>query len=266
MKLGLLAGNGSLPIAFAREARSGGHQLVAVAHRGQTLPELASWVERIRWVQLGELEGVIGAFREAGVEAVVLAGGIDRRAAPALLRPDRRGAALLQRLPSLRDDAVLRAVAEELEAEGFRVEAFWRFCPGLLTPRGVLTRRQPTQRELADARLGWEVIRALDPFDVGQAVALKQGTVLAVEALEGTDEMIARAGSLEDGAVVVKASKPSQDLRFDLPTVGPRTVEAMIRARASLLVLEAGRSVILERQAVVSRADEAGIGVMGWSP
>jgi DUF1009 family protein len=262
-KVGLIAGSGAFPLLFAEEVRRLGYSVVAVAHEGETSPALSEKVDRIFWIRVGQLGRLISLLKREGVTQAVMAGAIKKTRLFSDVRPDLRSIKLLARLAAGKDDFILRAVAGELEREGIRVEGATHFVPSLLAERGTLGRRSPTRRELEDLEFGLQVMREIGRADVGQCVVVRNKTVLAVEAIEGTDETIRRGGRFARGAVVVKASKPQQDLRFDLPAVGPRTIEAMREVEASCLGLEAGKTIILERSLTLSAADAAKVAVVG---
>lgn len=267
-KIGLIAGNGRFPLLFARSAAARGASVVAVAHRGETLPELEQAVSasggRLHWIYVGQLNRLIRIFKEAGVKQVVMAGGIKKTRLFLNTRPDLRTLRLLRQVAHRHDDALLRAVARELEAEGLQVGECTLYLSHLLADKGVMTRRHPTSEEWEDIRFGWEAVKEIGRLDIGQCVVVKQKVVLAVEAVEGTDEAIRRGGRLcQTAAVVVKASKPHQDLRFDVPAVGPSTLDAMQEVKAAVLALEAGRTLILDREAVLEKADKLKISLVG---
>jgi DUF1009 family protein len=256
--IGLIAGSGRFPLLFAQAAARAGRRVVAVAHEGETDPAL----EAQAWVKLGQLGRIVEALRGAGCAEAVLCGGIRK---PKLfdVRPDWLGIKVLARMRSFGDDAALRAIAAGLEEEGLRIVSPLPFVPGLLAPPGPLGKKGFSGDQRADAAAGLSVARALGAADVGQTVVVKRGVVLAVEAVEGTDACIARGGALARGAVVVKARKPQQDERFDVPSVGPRTVEALARAGCAALAIEAGVTLVLDRGDLVAAADAAGIAVEG---
>lgn len=262
-KIGLIAGNGDFPLAFARAAREKGFTVVAVAHEGETLPELASLVDSIAWIKVGQLGKLIHVFQERGVRDVLMAGGIKKTRLFSGGFPDLRGAALLARMVAKKDDSLLRAVANELAAEGILVRESTLFLDNLLAPRGVLTRRKPSKDEWKDIEFGWQMAKEIGRLDIGQTIVVKDQAVLAVEAIEGTDETIRRGGTLcRKGAVVVKICKPQQDLRFDLPATGTRTIETMRSVGGACLALEAGKTIMLDRPTMVREADAAGIAVV----
>ncbi len=266
-RLGLIAGNGVFPRLIAREARAAGHRVVAVAHLGETDPEIEREVEVCTWVRVGELGKIIRALRLAGCRCAVMAGGIRKARLFDGFRPDLRGAAFLARLRTLQDDRILRGIADELEGEGIRVLPSTHYLPSLVPGPGALTRRRPRGRQRADIEFGRRVAREIGRFEIGQTVVVKDGLVLAVEAVEGTDAAIRRGGELaRGGAVVVKTSKPGQDLRFDVPAVGPETIATMAEVGAAVLAVEAERSIVLERERVRERAEREGVAIWAFAP
>jgi DUF1009 family protein len=264
--VGLIAGNGTFPREFARRARAAGLNVVALAHRGETDPALADEVDTCLWVRVGQLGKIIRQLRVHGVRQVALAGGISRVRLFGGVRLDWRGAALVARLRSVRDDVVLRGIAAELERSGLTVFSAALLLDKGLAPEGTLTRRQLPDDRVADARIGWEAAKAIGALDIGQTVVVADGLVVAVEAVEGTDRAIARAHELGGrNLVVVKVCKPHQDERLDLPTIGRGTIERCTAAGVVALVIEAGRTIILEPDEVVRAADAAGIAIVAVS-
>jgi len=265
--LGLIAGNGIFPRLVASGARAAGVRVVAVAHRGETDPELEGEVQACTWVRVGELGKIIRVLKGAGCVRAVMAGGIAKVKLFGGFRSDLRGAAFLARTRTLYDDKLLRGIAAELESEGIEILPSTEYLPELLPEVGVLGRKKPRAREREDVAFGRRVARATGAFEIGQTVIVRAGLVLAVEAVEGTDAAIRRGGELgRGGAVVVKASKPGQDLRFDVPAVGPNTIELMAEVGAKVLAVESGRTLLLERDRLVSAADAAGIVVLAFDP
>jgi len=256
--IGLIAGSGRFPLLFAQAARKAGREVVVVAHEGESDPSLPA----AAWVKLGQLGRIAEVLRTAGAAEAVLCGGIRK---PRLfdIRPDWLGVRALARLRSFGDDAALRAIASALEEEGVRIVSPLPLVPELLAPRGRVGSRAFSDEQRADAEAGLSAARAIGAADIGQTVVVKRGVILAVEAVEGTDACIARGGALGKGAVVVKARKPQQDERFDVPAVGPRTIEACAGAGCSALAIEAGRTLVLDRAEVAEKADRAGIAVEG---
>jgi len=263
-KIGIIAGNGTFPLEFAKAAKKKGLEVVAVAHEGETLPELAAHVDSISWIKVGQLGKLIKIFKEQGVKDVLMAGGIKKTHLFSGALPDLRGAALLARMLYKKDDSILRGVAEELESEGITIRESTLFLDNLLAPAGQLTKRKPSADEWRDIEFGWHMAKEIGRLDIGQTVVVKGQAVVAVEAAEGTDEAIRRGGKLcRSGAVVVKICKPQQDLRFDLPATGTQTIAVMKEVEATCLAVEAGKAIIFDRDAVVKEADKAGIAIVG---
>jgi DUF1009 family protein len=263
-RIGLIAGNGVFPLLFARTARAEGLEVVAVAHEGETPPELAQWVDHVTWIKVGQLDTIVRTFQAHHVRRAVMAGGIRKAALMEHFAPDERAMRFLARLTQWSDDTLLRGVAEELEGEGISVVESTLFLTSLLTPLGPLTTREPDADEWRDIQYGLTVAKGIGAWDIGQTVVVKSRIVLAVEALEGTDAALRRGGSLaRGGAVAVKVSKPGQDLRFDVPAVGPATATVCRDAGVSVLALEAGRTLLLERAALLAAAAAANLAIVG---
>jgi UDP-2,3-diacylglucosamine hydrolase len=263
-RIGLIAGNGRFPIIFADNVRKLGYHVSAVAHEGETEPELAGHVDRIHWIKIGQLSKLIKAFKEDKVHQAVMLGGIKKTHIFTTIRPDFRTLALATRLALWKDDDILREFAKELEQEGIAICESTFGLEGILVEEGTLTARAPSEKEWEDIRYGWDVAHDIGRLDIGQCVVIKDRVVVAVEAVEGTDGAIKRGGDLaKDGAVVVKRSKPQQDLRFDLPAVGPRTIEVMASVKASVLAVEAGRTILLDREITLDKAKSARIAIVG---
>jgi DUF1009 family protein len=267
--IGLLAGAGRFPILFAEKARRLGRRVVCVGLRHEAPPELAGMVSRFYWSGLARLGRMIRCFKREGARRVVMAGKVHKDTF--LYRPWRAFSLLPDwrtlrawyghRRRDNRDDTLLLALVEEFASDGLHFESALDLCPELLVPPGVLTRRRPTARDEADIAFGWRMAREMGRLDVGQSVMVKDRSVLAVEAIEGTDRAIARAGELcrGRGFVVVKVAKPRQDMRFDVPTVGCSTIETMHRAGGRVLAIEAGRTIVLDQEQTAGLADRHGI-------
>ena len=264
--IGLIAGNGRFPIIFADNAKRLGYSVSAVAHIGETAPELEQHVERIHWIIIGQFNKLIHALKADGIQQAVMLGGIKKTHVFTTVRPDFRALALASRLRVWKDDAILREVAAELEREGIQIRESTFGLTGILVEEGPLTKRTPSKKEWDDIHFGWDMAREIGRLDIGQCVVIKDRVVVAVEAVEGTDETIRRAGALgREGVVVVKRCKPQQDLRFDLPAAGPKTIDTMESVHASVLAIEAGRSVLLDRDEMLRKAERAGIAIVGVS-
>jgi UDP-2,3-diacylglucosamine hydrolase len=263
-RIGLIAGSGRLPHLFARAARDKGLFVVALAHRGEADPSLEAEVDLLQWVRVGQIDKILRAFRQHHVAQAVMAGGIGRVRALTEARPDLGAVRIIARLRSFRDDGLLRAVADEFERQGVKILAPTELLPEVLAPEGVLAGKAPDAATARDIGLGLEVASLLGRADVGQTVVVRNGHVLALEAVEGTDETIRRGGKLGGrGAVVVKLSKPQQDERFDLPAVGVRTLQVMEEVGARVLAVEAGRTILLDPAELLADATRRGIRIIG---
>jgi DUF1009 family protein len=261
--VGLIAGNGQLPCLFAEQLRKGGIKVVAVAHLGESDPRLSEQVDDIRWIRVGQLGQLISFFKAAGVVNLVMAGGI-RKTRLFEMRPDLRCLTLLARIKEKKDDALLRAFASEMERDGFCVKSATDYLDTLLVQKGEWT-RPLTSRERADIQWGWPLAKQIGGLDIGQCIVVRDGVILAVEAIEGTDATIRRGGALgREKAVVIKVCKPHQDLRFDLPTIGPDTLAAMKEVKAAVLAVEAGKTLLLEKERLLEEARAANIAVVGY--
>ena len=260
--LGIIAGGGIFPITVAKTAKERRERVVAAGFASDTDPALPQFCDAFVWLKLGQLGRLIDFFTAHGVTHVVMAGPINKPRALDL-RPDWRAAKLLFSTKTRGDDALLRAVTEELEREGMQVVAPHLYSPDLLAPEGVLTRRKPSVREQEDIAFGWNVSRSLGPFDIGQCLVVRERIVLAVEAIEGTDAAIRRGGQLGGpGAVVIKRPKPTQDRRLDMPAVGPDTLRVMAEVGATCLAVEAGGCIFFEQGRTLEYADKTGIAIV----
>jgi DUF1009 family protein len=263
-KLGLIAGNGKFPLIFAEEAKRAGYSVVAVAHRGETDEGIARAVDEVHWIYVGQLGKIVRVFQRAGVTEAVMAGGIRKVELFGNFRPDFRGARFLARLRSREDDLLLRGIADELARDGIRILESTLCLPQILTRDGVMTKRAPRGEEWEDIRLGFRTAKEIGRLGIGQTVIVKNQVILAVEAVEGTDAAIRRGGALaQSGCVVVKVSKPQQDLRFDVPAVGVGTVNSLHEVGGAVLAVEAGKTILLEKEDLLRQADAYGIAVVG---
>lgn len=262
-RIGLIAGSGQFPMLFAHAARLSSVKVLAVGFDGETDPALSKYVDEFHLLKLGQLNRLIKTFRNAGITHAAMAGAINKTRIYTKIRPDWRAVRFLNRVRNKKDDSLLRALADELESEGIIIQPSTIFLPELLAPEGVLTRRKPNRREQADIAFGWTMGKAIGKLDIGQCLIVKNQAVLAVEGIDGTDATILRGGRLcREGAVVVKVSKPIQDLRFDVPAVGSETIRAMQRVNARVLVVEAGKTLMFDRDKMIDAADAAGISIL----
>jgi hypothetical protein len=272
-RVGLIAGGGRFPLLVARRMREQGLRIVCAGIRHHASPEIAGMCETFRYFGVGRLTRIIRFFQRQGVAEVSWAGWLQKGD---LYRPWRWLAALPDwrllrlyyfRVADRQNQTLLGALAAEFETEGIRVADSTRYCPDLLVEEGVLTRRQPTRAQLLDIAFGWEMAKRMADLDVGQSVAVREKGTLAVEAVEGTDRNIRRAGDLCKGGgfVVVKVAKDRHDMRFDVPTVGPETIESLRAAGGVVLAVEAGKTLIVDREETLARADRHGIVVAAYA-
>lgn len=263
-KIGIIAGGGQFPLLFAKAVRKQGLKVYAAAHQGETDETLAAEVDRFQWVKLGQLGKIINFFREEEVTKTVFIGSINKTNIFRDVRPDLKGIGLWNKIDIKQDDSILRAVADRLEKDGIEVVSSTSYVPELLFPKGTLTKKKPSKEQKNDIVFGWRIARSMGSLDIGQCVVVRNQTVLAVEAIEGTDAAIRRGGNLgKEKAVVVKLKKPNQDLRFDLPAVGQETIASMQEVKASVLAVEAGYALFFDRETVIKAADAAGVVIVG---
>lgn len=272
--LGLLAGWGRFPLVVTQKAQTMGTRVFCVGITHEADPQLANLADGFAWAGVAKLGRIIRKFKQAGCTKIVMCGKIHKYRflyAPwglFSLIPDARCVRFWYRrqMRDRKDDTLLLAMIEEFKEDGLEFGSALDFYPDLLAPEGVLTRRQPTKNEQADISFGWELAREMGRLDVGQSVCVKEKSVLAIEAVEGTDAAIKRAGDLcpSGGFTVVKVAKPQQDMRFDVPTIGLFTIDNVIQAGATTLAIEAGKTIILDREAVIEMADRYGVSIVAW--
>lgn len=265
---GLIAGNGRFPFLVLEGARSQGIDMAVIALKEEASPELEKSATRLHWVSLGELSRAIDLLHKEGVKQAVMAGQVKHNKIFSSIRPDWKLAKLLFSLPKKNTDALIGGVARVLQDEGIHLVDSTLFLKPLLPEPGVLTRRAPSEQERADIAYGHSVARKIAAMDIGQTVVISDQACVAVEAMEGTDETIARASRIAGGKplVVVKVSKPGQDMRFDVPVVGLPTVEQMKSSRATALAVDAGRTLLFDRENLIANADAAGIAIQAFAP
>ena len=269
MRLGLIAGNGRFPFLVLEAARSQGHDVTIIAAKEETFPELAAAAERhgapMHWISLGQLGTCISILKDAGVTHAVMAGQVKHtKIFAGGIVPDWTFMSVLRKLGSRNTDGLIGAVAEVLREKGIELIDSTALLQPLLAGAGTLTRREPTEEERKNFELGYRMADTIAGLDIGQTVAVKHQAVVAVEAMEGTDEVIARAGHLAGaGVCVIKVAKPKQDMRFDVPVIGVATMQAMRVAGASALSIDAGRTLVLDGDAVFAAANDAGIAIVG---
>jgi len=262
-KIGLIAGGGQFPIIFSEAAKSKGFAVYAAAYLKEADPDLKNHVDAIEWLHLGQISRLVRFFKKNGVREIVMMGAVRKTRMFSDVRPDIKAIALIASLLSTHDDGILRTFAKALEREGIQIREATFLLPELLAPKGCWTRRKPNRSELADIDLGWKLGKEVGGLDIGQCVVISGGSVLAVEAIEGTDAAITRGAKLGKGnAVVVKTCKPTQDIRFDIPAVGVQTIRTMHEAGAKVLVVETGKTVVFDRDEMIALANQCGISIV----
>ncbi len=265
---GLIAGNGRFPFLVLEGARSQGIDMAVIAIKEEADPDLGKLAQRLHWVSLGELSKTIDLLHREGVTQAVMAGQVKHNKIFSAIRPDWKLAKVLFALPKKNTDSLIGAVAKVLEDEGIRLVDSTVFLKPLLPDAGVLTRRKPSQEEYADMAYGLSLARNLAAMDIGQTVVVSSQACIAVEAMEGTDETIARAARIAVGRplVVVKVGKPKQDMRFDVPVVGLPTIATMKASGATALAIDAQRTLLFDREALIAAANDAGIAIEAFLP
>ncbi len=269
MRLGLIAGNGRFPFLVLEAARGAGHDVTLIAIKEEAFPGLADLAARppaaaVHWVSLGQLGKCISLLKAAGVKQAVMAGQVKHTKLFADIVPDMTLLGVLMRLKGRNTDALIAGVADVLRDHGIELLDSTAFLAPLLARDGVLTARAPRDDERTDVEFGYRIADAIAGLDVGQTIAVKATAVVAVEAMEGTDEVIARAGRLAGpGVTIVKVAKPDQDMRFDVPVVGVSTIAAMKAAGATVLSVDARKTLMIDGEAIIKAADDAGIAIVG---
>jgi DUF1009 family protein len=269
--IGLVAGAGRFPVYFAEKAKQLGHEVVCVGLRGLADPSLARLTDRFRWCSVAQIGRTIRFLRNAEVCSFVMAGKVEKKliiGSPwrmIRLMPDLRALRMwYRRRRDNRDDSLLLAVIDEMERDGLKCVSALDLCPELLSHAGVLTKCRPTAEQWADIEFGWELAKEMGRLDIGQSVMVRERAVLAVEAIEGTDAAIRRAGELcpRGGFTVVKVAKPKQDRRFDVPTIGPTTIHTMHQSGGAVLAIEAAQTILLDAAETIALANRFGISIV----
>ncbi|HEX8888045.1 MAG TPA: UDP-2,3-diacylglucosamine diphosphatase LpxI [Pyrinomonadaceae bacterium] len=263
MRYGLIAGNGKFPFLVLEGARRAGVSLSVAAIREETDPEIERFAERVIWIGIGQLGKMIRFFKREGVEQAIMAGQVKHVQIFSGALPDVRMLKMLLRLPRRNTDALIGAVADELASEGIELIDSTYFLQDHLPQAGVLTRRAPNERERGDIEYGLEVAREIARLDLGQTIVVRSRACVAIEAMEGTDATVRRAGELARGRLtVVKVAKPDQDMRFDVPVIGAPTIQTMIEAGATCLSITAGKTLIFDKDEMLRLANEMRISVL----
>jgi hypothetical protein len=265
--IGLIAGNGEFPLLFAREARKHGQKVVAVALKEEADPSIEGCVDQVMWLSLGQLGKTISFFKEQGIRRAVMAGQVKHVQLFRGIVPDLRAVKVLAQTVNKKADTILSAVTQEFEREGIELLPSVTYLEDWLCPEGPLTTRKPSAAETADLAFGLPLARLMADQDIGQTIVVKDQTVVAIEAMEGTDACIVRAGQIAGvGCVVIKVARPRQDLRFDIPVVGPTTLQSMIIARAPVLALEAQKTLLLDKDNLLQAANASELCITGLRP
>lgn len=266
-KLGIIAGMGHLPKIVAAEARKKGYRVTGFALQPPSDDSLREFVDDFHKVNIGQFGKLISLMKKLSVTEAVMAGKVPKSllySNKMKLIPDMRTAKVLFSLKDRSDDTIMLAIVKELEKDGIRLLNTTAFTSDSLVPEGILTKKKPSKEELEDIEFGWELAKKMGQLDIGQTVIVKNKAVMAVEAIEGTDEAIRRGGTLaEKGAVVIKVSKPDQDMRFDVPVIGIDTLRSMQSSKAGVLAIESGKTIIIDIDEFIKEADKAGIAVIG---
>jgi len=263
MRIGVIAGSGQFPIIFSKAAKSKGYEVFAAAYLNEADSALNNWVDAIEWFHLGQIKRLIKFFKKNNINDVVMLGGIKKTKMFLDVRPDIKAISLIAGMRHTHDDGILRAFAGFLEKEGITIRSSTFLLPSLLAKEGCWTKRKPNRSEKNDIQFGLKLAREIGRLDIGQCIVVGGGSVLAVEAIDGTDATIKRGGKLGKGnAVVIKICKPNQDLRFDIPAVGLHTIRTMNESGARVLAIESGKVVAFDQNEMIEIADKCGISIV----
>ena len=268
MNIGLIAGGGQFPILFSREAARKGYRVFAAAFANEADDSLGQHVEQIQWQYLGQVSKLIKFFKKNKVSQAVMLGSVSKTNIFKDIKPDFKALTFIAKTGITHDDTILSAFADLLSKEGIEIKPSTFLLPELICEKGCWTKRQPDKAEKKDIKQGWKLAKDIGKLDIGQCIVISNGTVLAVEAIDGTDATIKRGGALShnNGAVVVKLSKPDQDLRFDLPSTGTQTIVSMQESGATVLAVEAGKTISFDKAEMIRLADKYNISIMALSP
>lgn len=261
--IGLIAGNGKFPILFARAAKNQGMKVIAAGIRGDTSLLLKYFVDKFRWFKVGELKRLFAFLKGEGIKHIIMAGQVNPENLFKDVELDAEFQDLVDALKDRKADTIFSAVAEKLKSHGMDLLDSTLLLKNYLAPKGTLTKRGPSLEELEDIEFGRNIAKSMGGLDVGQTVVVKEKAIVAIEAMEGTDQSLLRGGRIaRQGAVVVKMSKPKQDQRFDVPVIGPKTIKTMIKCHAGCLAIEADKTLIIDRKTCIHLANKSGICVV----
>ncbi len=260
MRIGLIAGGGIFPKLFLKKAQKKGYKTFVVAYTNEADEDLKDYADSFEWLRLGQISRLIKFFRKNNVDEAVMLGTIKKTRLFSDIKPDFKALAFFAMQKHTHDDSVLKSFANLLDKEGITIKPSTFLLPELINKKGCWTKRKPSQSEIQDIQTGWPIAKQIGKFDIGQCIVISNGTILAVEAIDGTDATISRGGNLADKeTVVVKISKPNQDLRFDLPSTGCDTIKTMYDVGATVLVLEAEKSISFDREKMIALAEKYNI-------
>jgi DUF1009 family protein len=262
-KIGLIAGSGQFPILFCKRAKENGFRVFVVAYVNEADSKLEEIADHLEWLHIGQIKRLLKFFKKHQINETVMVGAIQKTSLFKDLKPDIKAISLMAGMRHTHDDGILRAFADYIEKNGIVVRPSTYMMPDLIAQKGCWTRRKPSRAERADIKLGWHVAKEIGRLDIGQCVVVGRGSVLAIEAIDGTDATIQRGGRLGKGnAIVVKVCKPIQDERFDVPAVGVQTIQSMHESGVRLLVVEVGKAVVFDREEMIALANEKGISIV----
>jgi hypothetical protein len=263
MQIGLIAGGGQFPIIFCKRAKANGFRVYVAAYVNEADPAVSEFADGIEWLHLGQIKRLIQFFKKNSISETVMMGTIRKTSIFKDVKPDIKAISLFAGMRHTHDDGILRVFADTLEKSGISVRPSTFLLPDLIAEKGCWTKRKPSRSEKTDIEIGWHAAKEIGRLDIGQCVVVGGGSILAVEAIDGTDATIQRGGRLGKGnAVVVKVCKPIQDERFDVPAVGVQTVQVMHESGAGLLVVEAGKAVVFDKAEMVALADKVDISIV----
>ncbi len=265
MSIGLIAGSGNLPVILAKILKEKGYSLVIVGLMNFASADLKQYADSFKFINIGKVGEIINYLKKNKVKELILTGKIPKKLIYELdsIKPDLRAMKMLLSAKMRGDNEILKIIEKELNKEGIKIIDVSYCCPEFLTPAGILTKQKPTKEQLEDIDYGFQVAKKIGELDIGQTVVVKDKAVIAVEAIEGTDETILRAGKYVENAIVVKVSKPQQNLRLDPPAIGIDTIINMKNAKAKVLAVEAGNSILINRKEVIEKANEYNIIIIG---
>ena len=263
MKIGLIAGNGQFPIIFSKKAKNKGIKVYAVAYNNETDPEIEDYVEKIIWIHVGQIKRLLSFLKKHTISEAVMLGGIKKTRIFSDIKPDLKAISIFRRIKNTHDDNILKTFANVLEDEGIKIKSSIFLLPELLAKEGCWTKRKPTKDEFSDINFGWHIAKEIGRLDIGQCIVAGKGSILAVEAIDGTDSTITRGGELGQGnAVAIKIIKPNQDTRFDIPAIGKQTIQTMYESKVKVLAIEAEKTIVFDKEEMIKKANDYKISII----